>query len=464
MTPDSLAFPNRPTEEWQAADLAHHWHPFTDHKALKEEGGARIITRADGVWLTDSDGRKMLDGMAGLWCVQVGYGRKELVDAAARQMADLSYYNAFFKTAHPAVITLAEKLATLTPEGINRTLFSNSGSEAVDTAIRVARHYWGLAGKPSKKTIIGRVYGYHGSTMAGISAGGMHAMHRQVDLPLPGFTHIGAPHFFDQGSGSSEEEFAQAAADRLEHRIREVGADAVAAFIAEPIQGAGGVIMPPEGYWRRVQEICRRHDVLLIADEVICGFGRTGNWFGSRTYDIAPDMMTVAKGLTSGYVPMAATLLSDRVADLLEEKGEEFYHGFTYAGHPVAASVALANLSVIESENLVERAGTTIGPYLERRMRETLTDHPLIGEIRQSGMIGALEIVADKKTRERFPEEGKTGTLCRDHCFANDLVMRAVRDTMVYSPPLTLTEAEADDMVARAEAALDATAHDLGRT
>lgn len=459
-----MLYHNRTPAEWKAVDTAHHLHPFTDYREFAAEGGSRIITDADGVWLTDTDGNRILDGMAGLWCVNVGYGREEMARAAYRQMQELPYYNAFFKTATTPSIALAEKLVDLTPEGLNHVFFANSGSEANDTIVRMVRHHWNLKGRPRKKTIIGRTYGYHGSTMASVSLCGMLPMHRQADLPLPGFTHIMPPYWYDFAApDEARDAFGRRAARALETRILELGADSVAAFIAEPIQGAGGVIMPPDGYFAEIQRICAQYDVLLIADEVICGFGRTGHWFGSDRYGISPDFMTLAKAVTSGYQPLSAVMVGDTVAETLIEDGGEFYHGFTYSGHPVCCAVGLANIEILEREGLVDRTRTETGPYLAAALTTAFADHPIVGEVRSEGLIGAIELTADKATRTRFPDYGKTGTRCRDHCFANNLVMRAVRDTMVVSPPLTIGRDEIDVLVARAKAAVDATARDLGR-
>jgi putrescine---pyruvate transaminase len=455
--------PERSTAEWRRLNTAHHLPPFTDHKSLAAEGGSRIITRAEGVWLWDSEGARILDGMSGLWCVNVGYGRKELAEAAYRQLLDLPYYNTFFKTVTTPVIELSHKLATLTPDGLDHVFYANSGSEANDTIVRMVRHFWNLKGKHRKKAFIGRKYGYHGSTMAAVSLGGMDAMHSQADLPFPGFHHVMPPYWYDFGGDLTPDAFGLKAAAAIEDRIVELGADNVAAVIAEPIQGAGGVIISPATYWPALEQICRRHDVLLIVDEVITGFGRTGHWFGSDLYGIKPDLMTLAKGITSGYLPLSAVMVGDRVAGTLIEEGGEFFHGFTYSGHPAAAAVALANLDVMEREGLVDRVRERTGPYLQRRMRETFEDHPLVGEVRGVGFIGAIELVDDKATRRRFDRYGRVGTLCRDHCFRNDLVMCAVRDAMVFAPPLVATEAELDELVARAKAAVDATARDLGR-
>jgi putrescine aminotransferase len=448
------------TEALQAIDAAHHWHPFSDTKALAAEG-ARVVVKADGCTIWDSEGNEILDGMAGLWCVNVGYGRKRLADVAARQMVELPYYNTFFKTTTPPATELAAMLARLAPKGLDHAFFSSSGSEANDTVVRMVRRYWQLKGQPERMTIIGREFGYHGSTLAGVSLGGMSAMHEQTNLPLPGFEHIRPPYYFRDGGNMTPEEFGIAAARALDDKIRELGPETVAAFIAEPIQGAGGVIIPPDSYFPEIQRICRAHGILFVADEVICGFGRTGNWFGSETFGLEPDLMTLAKGLSSGYMPISAVMVGQRVADTLIETGGEFFHGYTYAGHPVAAAVALENLRIIEEEGLVERVRDDIGPYFQQALA-TLADHPLVGEVRSVGLIGAIELVKDKAGPVLFEDEGRVGTICRDHCFRNNLVMRAVRDGMVVSPPLIIRHDEVDRLVKTARLALDLTARDVG--
>ena len=448
MSDQTIAF------DWQAADAAHHLHPFSDHKSL-HEGRVRIITGGDGVWLTDDQGRRVLDAMAGLWCVAAGYGREELVEASAAQMRALPFYNTFFKTSTRPVIALAERLAAMAPGDLNHAFFACSGSEAVDTAMRMARTYWITRGKPAKRIVIGREYGYHGSTTLGAAAGGMKDMHRQ-GAALPDFAHIMPPYWYGRGSQMDPAEFGLHAARALEAKIAELGADNIAAFIGEPIQGAGGVIIPPATYWPEIQRICRENDILLIADEVICGFGRTGRMFGCETFGIQPDMMTLAKAITSGYAPLSAVMVGDRVAEVLINETGEFYHGFTYSGHPVSCAVALANLDIIEREDLAARAAVS-GEILRERLHAALDDLPIVGEIRGVGLIGAIELTADRRTRRPFEKTGRVGTICRDHCFANDLVMRAVRDTMVFAPPLIIGEAEIDDMVARARRAITAT-------
>ncbi|WP_375740986.1 aspartate aminotransferase family protein [Pseudomonas boanensis] len=444
---------NPQTREWQALGRDHHLPPFTDYKALNAKG-ARIITKAEGVYIWDSEGNKILDGMAGLWCVNVGYGREELVQAAARQMRELPFYNLFFQTAHPPALELSKAIADIAPEGMNHVFFTGSGSEANDTVLRMVRHYWAIKGQPQKKVIIGRWNGYHGSTVAGVSLGGMKALHGQGDLPIPGIEHIAQPYWFGEGGDMAPEEFGVWAAEQLEKKILEVGEEKIAAFIAEPIQGAGGVIVPPETYWPKIREILAKYDILFVADEVICGFGRTGEWFGSQYYGLAPDLMPIAKGLTSGYIPMGGVIVRDEIVDTLNEGGE-FYHGFTYSGHPVAAAVALENIRILREEKIVEKVKAETAPYLQKRWQE-LADHPLVGEARGVGMVAALELVKNKKTRERFADG--IGMLCREHCFQNGLIMRAVGDTMIISPPLVINKDEIDELVNKARKCLDLTA------
>jgi len=450
----------RATREWQELDARHYLHPFTDFRALAKEG-SRVIVRAEGVYLHDSEGRQILDGMSGLWCTNIGYGRAELADVAARQMRELPYYNSFFKSANPPAIELARVLAELTPPQFNRVFFTNSGSEANDTILRMTRRYWDLLGQPKKSVVISRVNAYHGSTMAGASLGGMAAMHSQGGLPIPDIVHIEQPYWYENGADLSPAEYGLRAARRLAEKIEELGPERVAAFIGEPIQGAGGVIIPPETYWPEIQRICREYGILLIADEVICGFGRTGRWFGSEHFGFEPDFMTIAKAITSGYQPLGGAMVSDRVAEVLIGKGGEFNHGFTWSGHPVACAVALENLAILRREKLVDRAREDIGPYLQKRWRE-LADHPLVGEVRGVGMIGALELVAHKGSRTFFRNRGDTGLICRDHCFANGLVMRAVRDTMIIAPPLVMERSHVDELVEKARKCLDLTARDIG--
>ena len=449
---------NPQTQHWQDLSSAHHLAPFSDYTQLAQKG-PRIITKADGVYLWDSEGHKILDGMAGLWCVAIGYGREELVQAASTQMRELPYYNLFFQTAHPPALELAKAIADLAPEGMNHVFFTGSGSEGNDTVLRLVRHYWALKGKPEKKVIISRVNGYHGSTVAGASLGGMSGMHEQGDLPIPGIVHIPQPYWFGEGGDMRPDAFGIWAAEQLEKKILEVGEENVAAFIAEPIQGAGGVIIPPESYWPKIKEVLARYDILFVADEVICGFGRTGHWFGSNYYDLAPDLMTIAKGLTSGYIPMGGVIVRDEVVKVINQGGD-FNHGFTYSGHPVAAAVALENLRILRDEHIVDNVRTQAAPYLQKRLRE-LQDHPLVGEVRGLGMLGAIELVKDKATRTRYEGQG-AGMICRQFCFDNGLIMRAVGDTMIIAPPLVISHAEIDELVGKARLCLDLTLEALG--
>ncbi len=454
------------TSHWQALDAAHHVHPFTDSVALHREG-VRVITRSQGVYLWDSAGERLIDGMSGLWCVQVGYGNRELAEAGCEALRTLPYYNHFFKTTNPYTVELAAKLAEILPPGHSRVLFANSGSEANDTALKLIRYYWNLKGRPDKKIHISREFAYHGATMAAASLSGIESMQTQWDLPLAGFAKVPTPYWFAaeaMGYGDiAPDAFGLLIARKLEDKILELGADRVASFSAEPVQGAGGLIIPPQSYWPEVERICRKYDVLLHLDEVVTGFGRLGHWFGAQAYNVAPDIMTMAKGISSGYQPISAVSLGGPMADAILSAGEELAHGYTYSGHPVASAVALKNLKVMEREGLVARTRERIGPYFRRRLRETFEHHPLVGEVRGQGLLAALELVPDKPRRSFFPREADVGTHCRNYCFANGLVMRAIRDTMVLAPPLVITEAEIEEIIAKAKDAIDRTARDFGK-
>jgi putrescine aminotransferase len=375
-------------------------------------------------------------------------------------MIELPYYNTFFKTTNAPAAELSKMLADMMPANVNHAFFANSGSEANDTILRMVRQFWQLEGKPEKRTIISRHNAYHGTTTAALSLGGMAAMHGQGGI-IPGIAHVAQPYWYGEGGDLEPEEFGLRAARAVEEKILELGADKVGAFIGEPIQGAGGVIIPPKTYWPEVQRICRQYDVLLICDEVICGFGRTGEWFGFESFGIEADFITLAKGLSSGYLPISAVMVGDRVARTFFDKGGEFFHGFTYSGHPAACAVAIRNIEIIRREGLVERVRDETGPHLAKALA-TLEDHPLVGETRSMGLIGAIELVRDKAARTHFDEPGKVGTICRDHCVANGLIMRAVRDIMVISPPLVMTTQQIDEMIGLARKAIDATARDIG--
>jgi putrescine aminotransferase len=447
------------TTEIQRIDSAHYMHPFTDHKGLAEKG-ARIMTKADGIYVWDSNGAKILDAMSGLWCVNVGYGRQSLVDAATKQMKEMAYYNSFFQTTNVPAAKLAERIVGLAGDNYSHVFFSSSGSESNDTNIRMVRHYWATLGQPERKVIISRNNAYHGSTMAGASLGGMSGMHAQGGLPIPDIVHIEQPYHYGLAPKQDKDAFGIEAAGWLEAKILEVGPEKVAAFIGEPVQGAGGVIIPPKTYWPEIQRICDKYGILLICDEVICGFGRLGKWFGSQLLGAKPDLMTFAKGVTSGYIPLGGVVVGKRVAEVLINQGGEFNHGYTYSGHPVACAVALANIDLIESEGLVEQVASETGPYLAERFAE-LNQHPLVGDAETCGFVGGLALMKDKQNHIPFDEDLGVGTICRGHCFASGLVMRAVGDRMIIAPPLCTTKAQIDDMMTLIFQALDATLSDV---
>ena len=452
------------TAALQKTDSAHYLHPFTDHADLAKTG-ARIIERAEGVYVWDTEGHKILDGMSGLWCVNMGYGQQSLVDAASKQMTILPFYNSFFNTAVEPAIELAKLLSEITPPQFNHVFYSSSGSESNDTILRMVRRYWDILGETQRKTIISRKNAYHGSTVAGASLGGMTGMHEQGDLPIPGIVHIEQPYFREVSRDKpelaklSEDEFGVVAAGWLEEKILEVGADKVAAFIGEPVQGAGGVIVPPSTYWPEIQRICDKYGVLLISDEVICGFGRLGTWFGCETMGTQPDFMTMAKGITSGYLPLGGAMVSDRVVEVLYRDGD-FNHGYTYSGHPVACAVAIANIKLMQSTGIVDTVKNDTAPYLKEKF-EALNDHPLVVDAKTCGMVAGLVLIKDKANNTPFEDDDNVGMICRGHCFSGGLVMRAVGDRMIIAPPLTISHAEIDELVQKARAALDATLADL---
>ncbi len=443
----------------QQLDAAHHIHPFNDNAELAKKG-TRILTKGEGCYVWDAEGNKMLDAFAGLWCVNIGYGRKSMGEVAAKQMEQLAYYNTFFQCTTEPAIHLAAKLAELSPADLNHVFFSNSGSEGNDTVLRMVRHFWAVQDQPTKNIVIGRYNGYHGSTVAGASLGGMKGMHAQGGLPIPDIHHIEPPFFFADGGEYSEDEYGLVAARRLEEKILELGPERVAAFIGEPIMGAIGVYVPPRTYWPEVERICRKYDILLCADEVICGYGRTGEWFGAQYFGFTPDIMTTAKGLTSGYIPMGAVLFNDRIANVLRDKGGELAHGYTYSGHPVCAVVALENIRILQDEKIVETCKNDTGPYLAERLK-MLGEHSLVGEVRGAGMLGALELVPNKAERKFFAERGNVGSLCRNIALKNGLILRATYDSMLISPPLVISRLEIDELFEKAWKSLNETAEAL---
>ncbi|HUC49200.1 MAG TPA: aminotransferase [Xanthobacteraceae bacterium] len=448
------------TDKWQALDRAHYLHPFTDHAALRA-GQARVAVRGEGIHVWHSDGHRVIDGLSGLGCVNLGYGRPELVKAAAAQMQELSFCQSFFNTTHPMAVMLAAELARMLPGDINQFFFQSSGSEANETAVRLIRKYWDLRGEPQKRIIIARERAYHGSTAMAASLSGDPFMHQAGgDLPLPNITHIKTPYAYKHGAGMSDGEFGIVAAGWLEERIRDIGADNVAAFFGEPAQSAGGAICPPMTYWPEVERICRKYNVLLVADEVVCGFGRTGAWFGADHYGFTPDMMLLGKGLTSGYLPLSACAVSDRISEVLVAGGE-WAHGFTYSGHPACCATALANIRVLRDEGIVGNVGTRLAPYFAEKIA-SLADHPLIGDVRSVGLMGGLEIVKNKAAREPYPRETYIGRHCSAEAWRRGLAFRANGDTMTLMPPLIISEAELDTVFSIARDSLDATARHFG--
>ncbi|WNN38876.1 aspartate aminotransferase family protein [Pseudomonas inefficax] len=453
--------PQRQTRDYQAADAAHHIHAFLDQKALNAEG-PRVIVGGERLHLWDSEGKRYLDGMSGLWCTQLGYGRRDLTAAAATQMDQLAYYNMFFHTTHPAVIELSELLFSLLPGHYSHAIYTNSGSEANEVLIRTVRRYWQVVGQPNKKIMIGRWNGYHGSTLAATALGGMKFMHEMGGL-IPDVAHIDEPYWYAEGGDLTPAEFGRRCALQLEEKILELGAENVAGFIAEPFQGAGGMIFPPESYWPEIQRICRQYDVLLCADEVIGGFGRTGEWFAHEYFGFEPDTLSIAKGLTSGYVPMGGLVLSKRIAEALVERGGVFAHGLTYSGHPVAAAVAIANLKALRDEGIVRQVKDDTGPYLQRILREVFADHPLIGQVQGAGLVAALQFAEHKPTRKRFANENDLAWQCRTFGFEEGVIIRSTLGRMIMAPALIANHSELDELVEKTRIAVDRTARMVGK-
>jgi putrescine aminotransferase len=457
--------PQFDTAALQQLDSAHFLHPFTDHNALKATG-ARVMVRGDGIWLWDSDGNRILDAMSGLWCVNIGYGRTSMADAVYRQIQALPFYNSFFNTTNVPALQLAALLVEISPPQFNHVFFTGSGSEANDTIVRMIRRYWELMGQSERHVIISRENAYHGSTIAGVSLGGMAGMHAQGGPMVPGIVHIGQPSWVEAGHGLSEDEFGLVAAGWLEERIRALGPDNVAAFYGEPVQGAGGVVIPPKTYWPEIQRICDKYGILLVADEVICGFGRLGAWFGSELMGIRPDLIAFAKGVTSGYIPLGGVLVGDRVAEVLTGQGGDFNHGFTYSGHPVACAAALENIRILIDEQLVQKVADDSGPYLKQQFG-ALLDHPLVGYADSCGLVAGLNLVRSKAERihdcDVFDGDLGVGMICRGYMFEHGVIMRAVGERMIIAPPLVITRAEIDDMIGRIRLALDDTLAELRR-
>ncbi|MAT90982.1 MAG: aspartate aminotransferase family protein [Halioglobus sp.] len=447
------------TKALRDIDRAHHLHPFSDWHALSEHGG-RIVSRAEHVYIFDSDGKRMLDGMSGLWCCNLGYSQRAIKDAIAAQLDALPYYNNFFQCSNQPAAELAAKLVQVTPAQFNHVFFTNSGSEANDTNLRLVQRYHDLLGKPHKRWIISRRNAYHGSTIAAASLGGMNAMHQQ-SRGLDYVAHINQPHWFEEGGDENPDDFGRRVARELEAKIEELGEENVAAFIAEPVQGAGGVIIPPDSYWPEIRRICTERDILLIMDEVICGFGRTGNWFGCETYDLQPDLLTFAKAVTNGYMPLGGVMVADKLADVLLGGGGEFAHGLTYSGHPVAAAAGLATLDILCEQDTIARAARSLAPLLQERLRE-LADHPIVGEVRGHGLFAAVELVRDKGSRERLAPDAAAAVFCRNSANELGLMVRQTGDAMIMAPPLVCEPGEIEDLVRMLAQALDVTGRHYG--
>jgi 4-aminobutyrate--pyruvate transaminase len=446
-----------------ARDIAHHLHPQTD-LSRHEQVGPHIMQRGEGIYVFDDEGRRYIEGLAGLWCASLGFSEKRLVEAARRQLDTLPFYHGFaHKTTHP-VIDLAERLMTIAPEPLSKVFFTNSGSEANDTQVKLVWYYNNLRGRPQKKKIISRKRAYHGITVASGSLTGLAYAHRFFDLPIPNILHTECPHHYRYAEPSeSEEAFADRMVASLEKLILEEGPDTVAAFIAEPVIGAGGVVPPPRGYFEKVQKLLREHDILFIVDEVICGFGRTGNMFGADTYGLVPDMMSLAKALSAAYQPIGAVLVDEEIYRVLVKGSEQvgtFGTGFTYSGHPVPAAVALETLRIYEERNIIEHVRA-----VSRRFQERLSqfaEHPLVGEVRGVGLIGGVELVKDKRTHENFDPTLKVGPLVTAHAAAQGLIVRPlINDTIAFCPPLIIDETQIDQMFDCFAAALETSAREI---
>ncbi len=440
----------------QARDIANLVHPQTD-LGLHRRQGPLVIERGEGIHVYDDAGKQYIEGVAGLWCAGLGFANERLAKVAYEQMRTLGYYHSYRHRSNESAIDLAEKLIEIAPVPMSKVLFQCSGSEANDTAIKLAWYYHHAIGKPEKTKIIGRDKGYHGSTCAAVSLSGKPDMHADFNLPFAPFRHTEFPHYYRRAEpGESEAAFATRMAASLERLILEEGPETVAAFFAEPVMGSGGAILPPATYFEKIQAVLRKYDVLFVADEVICGFGRTGNWWGSQTYDLTPDMITSAKALSGAFQPISALLVNEKIYQAMlaeSEKQGSFAHGFTHAGHPVTTAVAMETIRIYEEMDLIGHVGR-VGPRLIDGMAR-FADHPLVGEVRGVGLIAGLEIVRDKASREPYDPALKVGARVGAHGLAHGLVIRVVGDRLVFAPPVIITEAEVDELVARLGRALD---------
>jgi len=443
-------------------DIATLLHPYTNLKTHQSKGPL-IITHGRGVNVYDDQGKEYIEGLAGLWCVSLGFSEPRLVEAARRQLETLPYYHAFASKSHGPAIDLAERLLDLLPDTMSKVFFNNSGSEANDTAIKLVWYYNNALGRSGKKKIVSRIKAYHGVTIASASLTGLPNNHRDFDLPIAGILHAGCPHHYRFARpDESDEAFASRLAEELDALIEKEGPETIAAFIAEPIMGAAGVLVPPRTYFDKIQPVLKKHDVLLIADEVICGFGRLGTMFGLETFDIKPDMVVMAKQLTSAYQPMSATVISEAIYDALVRESEKigvFAHGFTYSGHPVAAAVGLETLKIYEERRILEHVRSVM-PYFQQRLRQ-LGAHPLVGEARGMGLIGALELVQDKPSKMPFDTAVAAGALAAELALENGLIIRAAGDALALCPPLIIETAQIDQLFDRLALTLDQTRAEL---
>lgn len=449
----------------QARDIAYHLHPYTN-AVVHEEIGPRIITGGEGVYVIDDDGKRYIEGLAGLWCTSLGFSEKRLADAAYKQMQEIPYYHGFAHATTPPVIELAERLVEMAPPSITKVFFTNSGSEANDSLIKIVWYYNNALGRPNKKKIISRQQAYHGVTVAASSLTALAYVQNSFDLPIANFIYTDCPHYWRYcEDGESEEDFATRMANNLDKLILDEGPDTVAAFFAEPVQGAGGVIIPPATYFEKIQVVLRRHDVLFVADEVICGFARTGNMFGCETYGIKPDMMTVAKALSSAYLPIAGSMISDEIYQVIKAESGRlgvFGTGYTYSGHPVPAAVALETLKIYEEMDIVGHVRNLSPHFLDRL--HGFADHPLVGETRGVGLIGAVQLVPDKAKNELFDPALKAGPITAKYCAAHGLITRPLPgDGIAFCPPLIITKDQIDAMFDSFGKALDNALDDLTR-
>ncbi|MEK9660495.1 MAG: aminotransferase [Alphaproteobacteria bacterium] len=442
-----------------ARDIAYYVHPYTNMKA-HEDAGPFIINEGKGIYVYDDQGKEYIEGMAGLWCTSLGYGEERLAKAAYDQIMKMSYTQGFTHRSNDTVIDLAEKLVSIAPKPLAKAFFCNSGSEANDTQVKIAIYYNNTLGRPEKKKFIARKKAYHGITLAATSLSGVAYAQAGFDAPMPGFFHMTTPHYWREGQpGESEEQFATRLAQELDDFIVAEGPETVAAFIAEPVIGAGGVITPPKGYFQKVQEVLRKHDVLMIADEVITGFGRTGNMFACETYGIEPDLMTVAKALSSAYLPISATLMSQRIYDVLRDGGDKYGMwgtGYTYGGHPASAAVALETLKIYEERDTVGHVRSIMPAFWEGMKR--FENHPLVGEVRGVGLVGAIELTPDVANKGLFDPAAKVAPYMVARAKEHGLVLRALpSDSVAFCPPLIVTEDELGKIFDRASKALDET-------